>query len=499
MSRRNGEGAVPPGLFRPPAATIVGFSESSAPSRTLLANLRRADCQFDGPIHLVNPARAARGEDGYLASARDIAGPLGFVHVMLTGETAVSAVQELRGDITAVAVYGGGFADVGREDLEQELANWSAQNPTGRRVPLLGPQSMGVYRFGADTQFCGITGPAPATARPGPIAFVSQSGALVGAFLRAAWCKGLGVGCAVSIGNGRGFSFADAAVAALAEEEITVVCVYVEGVARLADLAAVGRYAARQGKVVLLAVGGESAGGRSLAQSHTGSLATDSAVIRGVARQYGIVQVNSVEELLWGAQAIERAGPAILDRGRGDDVALFGLTGGGVILVADALGRRGVPLPPPSPGVARAIGRVVGPGRLLNPFDGGAAALTQGASLTALTSAYAGDPRYRIVACVAGMGLPPPTPNHVHLYDALAAACARSGKTGVLVSPLPDITSGAWDAEGLVVARGIEEGAIKIRVLREVARLGAAVGRQAGAAAASGAGSVDGAASRRTA
>ena len=60
MSRRNGEGAVPPGLFRPPAATIVGFSESSAPSRTLLANLRRADCQFDGPIHLVNPARAAR-------------------------------------------------------------------------------------------------------------------------------------------------------------------------------------------------------------------------------------------------------------------------------------------------------------------------------------------------------------------------------------------------------------------------------------------------------
>ena len=468
-------------LFRPPAATIIGFSESSAPSRTLLANLRRDDCRFDGPVHLVNPARAARGDDGYLASTRDIAGPLGFVHVMLTGETAVKAVRELTGDITAVAVYGGGFADAGRDDLEQELARWSADNPTGQRVPVLGPQSMGVYRFGSDTRFCGITGPVPATARPGRVAFVSQSGALVGAFLRAAWCKGLGIGCAVSIGNGRGFSFAEAVVAALAEEEITTVCVYVEGVSQLADLATVGRFAARQGKVVLLAVGGESAGGRLLAQSHTGTLATGSALVRGVARQYGIVQVANVEELLWGAEAIDRAGPAIVDRGRGDGVALFGLTGGGVILVADALERRGVRLPQPTPRGARAIAAVAGRGRILNPLDGGAAALAQGASLTALSSAYADDPQFRVVACVAGMGLPPPTPNHVHLYEALAAATARSGKAGVLVSPLPDVTSGAWDMDGLVVARGIEEGAVKIGVLHEVARLGSAVGRRAAA------------------
>lgn len=467
-----------PSLFRPPAATIVGYSESSAPSRTLLAHLRRDECRFAGPVHLVNPSRAARGEEGYVASVRDIRGPLGFVYVMLTGTTAVRAVHELTGDISAVAVYGGGFGDAGRDDLEQELASWSAHNPSGRRIPVLGPQSMGVYRFGRDSGFCGITGPAPAVARPGSVAFVSQSGALVGAFLRAAWCRGLGVGCAVSIGNGRCFTFADAALAALAEDEISTVCVYVEGVSRLADLATVGRYAARQGKVVLLAVGGESAGGRSLAQSHTGTLATESRLVRGVAQQYGIVQVANVEELLWGAEAIDRAGPRILDRGPGADVALFGLTGGGVILVADALERNGVTLPPPSRRGAAAITRIAGPGRTLNPFDGGAAALAERASLTTLTSAYAADRRYRVVACVAGMGLPPPTPNHVHLYEALAEATAQNGKVGVLVSPLPDVASGQWDMDGVVVARGTQEGAVKIRVLRDVARLGAAVGRR---------------------
>jgi acyl-CoA synthetase (NDP forming) len=486
-SRRGDHHALSPagpatGFLRPPAETIIGFSESSGPSRTLLGNLQREDCRFAGPVHLVNPARAARGEAGYVGSARDIAGPLGFVHVLLSGQTALAALRELDGDICAVAVYGGGFGDVGRDDLERELASWSADNRTGRRIPVLGPQSMGIYRFGRGVRFCGITGPAPEQARPGGVAFVSQSGALVGAFLRAAWCRGLGVGCAISIGNGRSFSFADAALAALAEDEITTVCIYVEGVTHLGDLATVGRYAARQGKVVLLAVGGESAGGRALAQSHTGTLATESRLVQGVARQYGIAMVANVEELLWGAEAIDQAGPAILEPGGGSGVALFGLTGGGVILVADALERNGVDLPQPTLRGARAIARVAGSGRTLNPLDGGAAAIGQAGSLTALTSAYAGDRRYRVVACVAGMGLPPPTPNHAHLYSALADAAARHGKAGVLVSPLPDGSSGAWDLPGLVVARGINEGAVKIRVLRDIARLGAAVGRRPAAA-----------------
>lgn len=457
------------GIFRPPAVTIVGFSEASPTCLNLWDHLHRDECKFTGPIHRINPTRAARGERGYVAAAADVDGPLGFVFIMLNGETAVRALRNLTGDITAVAVYGGGFADVGRDDLEQEIADWSAEHA----VPVLGPQSAGVYRFTADIAFCGITGPAPAPAKSGSAAFVSQSGALVGAFLRAAWCKGLGVGCVVSIGNGRGFSFADAATAALAEDDITAVCIYVEGVSRLADLAAVGKEAARRNKIVLLAVGGESAGGQSLAQSHTGALATDSAIVRGVARQYGIVQVANIEELLWAAQAIDRIGThRLLDAGP-NEVALFGLTGGGVIQLADRLERHGIRLVPPTEKVADTLRGLVGD-HPLNPLDGGALALVQGDSHATLTNAFARDPQYRFLVCVAGMGLPPPTSNHTHLYDALSTAVSRSGKVGVLISPLPDITSGDWDMEGLVVARGIEEGALKVRVLRDVARLGSA-------------------------
>jgi acyl-CoA synthetase (NDP forming) len=465
------------GFLSPPAETIIGFSEDSGPGAQLLRNLTRDDCRFAGPVHLVNPRRAASGDTRFLRSAAEVSGPLGFVHVLLSGEAALQTVRQLTGEISAVAVYGGGFGDAGRDDLEQELANWAAQNATGRPVTVLGPQSMGVYRNTGSTQFCGITGPTPEKAKPGPVAFISQSGALVGAFLRAAWSRGVGVGCTISIGNARGFSFADAAIAALAEDDISVVCMYLEGVSRLADLAAVGKVAARSGKLVLLAVGGESAGGRSLAQSHTGTLATESRLVSGVARQYGIIQVANVEELLWGAEGIGQAGPAILAGGKASGVALIGLTGGGVILAADSLERNGVSLPQPTARGVRAISAVVGNLPVLNPVDGGALALGLADSHTALTRAYAEDPRYKIVVCVAGMGLPPPTPNHVHLYDALADAIARTGKVGVLVSPLPDAANGAWGMDGLVIARGLQEGAVKIRVLQDVVRLGAPAGR----------------------
>jgi acyl-CoA synthetase (NDP forming) len=245
---------------------------------------------------------------------------------------------------------------------------------------------------------------------------------------------------------------------------------YLEGVARLRDLADVGELAAHLGKIVVLAVGGQSADGSVLATSHTGALATEHRVVSGVARQFGIIPAVDVEELVWAAEAICRAGARLCVPHHRSDVALIGLTGGGVILAADALARSGIPLEQPTARGAARIRRVVGQKEILNPVDGGALALTLADSHGALVDAYVDDPRYQIVACVAGMGLPPPTPSHIHLYDALAAGTARTGKIGVLVSPLPDAANGLWDMPSLVTARSMHEGAVKIRVLRDVLR-----------------------------
>jgi acyl-CoA synthetase (NDP forming) len=71
-------------------------------------------------------------------------------------------------------VVSGGFAEVGRRDLEEELV--SVARKYGVRV--LGPNCVGVYNAfnGLDAMFL----PAEKAAKPppGPVVFLSQSGAV---------------------------------------------------------------------------------------------------------------------------------------------------------------------------------------------------------------------------------------------------------------------------------------------------------------------------------
>jgi acyl-CoA synthetase (NDP forming) len=85
-------------------------------------------------------------------------------------------------------VVSGGFAEVGRRDLEEELV--SVARKYGVRV--LGPNCVGVYNAfnGLDTMFL----PAEKVARPGPQAprpFLAKAAAE----------EGVGVGIAVNFGN----------------------------------------------------------------------------------------------------------------------------------------------------------------------------------------------------------------------------------------------------------------------------------------------------------
>jgi acyl-CoA synthetase (NDP forming) len=453
--------------IRPQAVTIVGASPESAPTQQLIANLRRPDCRFAGRINLVNERRACAGEPGYVASMSDVDGPLGLVYVMLSGEAALAAVESISRAADGVVVYGGGFADAGRGDLESRLAAWGVHDPvgsSGRSPSVLGPQSVGVYLAAAD--FFGLTAPVPGESRGGAVAIVSQSGALIGAFMRTAFSRGVGISHAVALGNGFATGAEDVCTALLAEDDVEVLCVYLERTEPLSQILAIGATAARSGKTVLLAVGGLSEAGSAVAQSHTGALASDRRLIEGVARQGRVILVRDFEELLWGAEAVQAAPSVPL----ADEVAVVGLTGGGVILVADALEAEGVRLRPPSPRHARALRRRIPAPRSLNPLDGGAGNLGNRAVTAELLHYYATDPRYGIIVCVAGMGLPPPTDQHAELYRIFEREVSAAGKLGVLASVLPDSANGAWSAPGIGAVRGNHEAAVKVRLLRDWAR-----------------------------
>jgi acyl-CoA synthetase (NDP forming) len=119
--------------------------------------------------------------------------------VVATPANTVPQVVEEAGQAGArvVVVVSGGFAEVGRRDLEEELV--SVAKKYGVRVH--GPNCVGVYNAfnGLDTMFL----PAEKAARPppGPVAFLNQSGAVTTAVLDWAAEEGVGVGIAVNFGN----------------------------------------------------------------------------------------------------------------------------------------------------------------------------------------------------------------------------------------------------------------------------------------------------------
>lgn len=450
--------------LRPSAVTIVGYSPDSAGSTNLLQRLRRNG--FTGPVHLINRRRAERGESGFLPSARAVRGDLGMVYVLLEGPAAVQVVQDLPRRPAGVVIFGAGFTESGRPDLEAELVTWANGAFDGSPVPVYGPQSMGI--FSTANGFFGTNAILPERIEQGEVAIVTQSGSLLCTISRTASARNLGLSRAIAVGNGRVTSAFDAAAALLGEADVSVVVVYAEAVPELALLRNLGQVARVEQKPVLLCLGGVSLAGRAAAYSHTGAMATEERVVGAVARHSGLITVRSPEELIWGAEAlIDNA----LRTPEGTGVALIGFTGGGVIVVADELARHGIDLTVPSTDTVDRIRLAVdGHNTTWNPVDGGPA-LGRPGGVSEITRAYVADPGFGVYLGLAGGGLPPPTRVHELQVEAFAQAVLDGGALGVVGSYVPDESTGAWKIAGLTTARGGNELAAKARILRDWSRL----------------------------
>src|SRR5262249_2382234 len=164
-------------------------------------------------------------------------------------------------------------------------------------VRLCGPNTLGVLN--PDARFCGsFSGAllrAPTTG--GEIAYLSQSGALGGAFMSRLWEGGIGVCRFVSVGNQADLDLADYADALVDDPAVRVLALFVEGGADGRRLVrAVGR-ARDAGKPVVAYKAGRSQEGQSAIRSHTGALAGDDVVWSAALREAGALRVGEIQEL----------------------------------------------------------------------------------------------------------------------------------------------------------------------------------------------------------
>lgn len=173
---------------------------------------------------------------------------------------------------------------------------------------LLGPNTQGLANFsnGALATFATLLGEvAPAD---GPVAVISQSGAMSMvpyAHLRA---EGIGVRYSVATGNECDLNVADFTEAVLRDPEVRLILLYMESLPAPATLARAAALARSRQVPVLALKAGVSPQGLQAAQSHTGAIATEDKALDAWFRQHGILRVPDARSLVMGAQLLLRCG-----------------------------------------------------------------------------------------------------------------------------------------------------------------------------------------------
>lgn len=347
-------------LFAPRSVAVIGASaRAGSVGAIVLRNLREAG--FHGPVWPVNP-RHQGALDGLecwpdvasLPQAPDLA-------VLCTpAATVPGLIGELgRKGTRAAIVLAAGLRQAlqpGGPTLEQAMLE--AARPHLLRI--LGPNCIGalVPGIGLNASF------APGQALPGPLAFVTQSGALATAMLD--WANGRGIGFShfISLGDSADVDFGDVLDWLGSDGATRAILMYVESIRGARKFMSAARAAARN-KPVLLVKAGRAAAGARAASSHTGALAGSDAVFDAAVRRAGMLRVDSLEALFDAAETLARPRPW-----RGERLAILTNGGGAGVLACDALELGGGQLAQLSPATLQALDAVLPDGwPRANPVD----------------------------------------------------------------------------------------------------------------------------------
>lgn len=252
---------------------------------------------FDGDIYPINPtSEVVQGLPAYgrLAHVDDTPD---LAVIALPAREAVAAVADCaaKGVGTAV-VMTSGFAEVGGFGAELQQEMMEIAHAVGMRI--VGPNSQGIANFGMGVIASFATMFTSTVPQDGPVAIVSQSGAMSVipyAILRE---RGIGVRYAHATGNEADLTIADFTRAAVADPDIKLVLLYFESINDAEGFEAAARIAADRGIPIVAVKAGRTAAGQTAATSHTGALAVPDRVINAFLESCRIWRAQDVRGLV---------------------------------------------------------------------------------------------------------------------------------------------------------------------------------------------------------
>ncbi|HUB26281.1 MAG TPA: CoA-binding protein, partial [Tepidisphaeraceae bacterium] len=277
-------------IFQPRTIAVIGATENAGSvGRTVLWNLIASP--FGGTVYPINPKRSS------------VLGIKAYPNIAAVSErvdlavvvTPAATVPEIIGQCAAAGVKGAivisaGFRELGPEGfaLEKRVLDQARRGP----MRIIGPNCLGVMNplTGLNATF------AKGIARPGNVAFISQSGALMTAILDWSLGEMVGFSAFVSTGSMLDVNWGDLINYFGDDPRTRSILIYMESIGDARSFLSAAREVSLSKPIIVIKAGRSEAAAKAAA-SHTGSLTGSDEVLDAAFRRCGVLRVASIADL----------------------------------------------------------------------------------------------------------------------------------------------------------------------------------------------------------
>src|SRR5581483_11685697 len=336
-------------IFKPRSVAVIGATErQGSVGRTVFSNL--LSTPFGGTVYAVNPQRSdVLGTKSY-PNVAAVPERVELAVIVTPAATVPGIIAEcVAEDVRGAIVISAGFKEHGEQG--KELERQIKEQLRGSHLRLIGPNCLGIMNplTGLNATF------AQGGARPGTVAFISQSGALCTSILDWSARELVGYSAFVSVGSMLDVGWGDLIDYLGDDPRTNSIVIYMESVGDARSFLSAAREVSLTKPIIVIKAGRTEAAATAAA-SHTGSLTGSDEVLEAAFRRSGVLRVSGIADLFYMAEILAKQ-----PRPRGPRLTIVTNAGGPGVLATDALIAFGGQLASLSPESTDALNKLLPP------------------------------------------------------------------------------------------------------------------------------------------
>ncbi len=268
-------------FFNPKSVAVIGASSTKGKiGYEILSNIIKSNVK----VYPVNPNRKEILGKKCYASIDEIPDVVELAVIAIDAERCVEEIEKCgRKGVKAAVIISGGFKEIGKTELQEKLMEKARKYG----VRIIGPNCIGV--FNGSNKFNTFFQKNMDLPDKGKVAILTQSGTFGIALLEKFANENIGVSKFVSYGNKADVDEVELLHYLENDDETEIIAIYAEEIKR-------EFFETESKKAIVILKSGRSKLGQEAASLHTGAMATNYEIFKGVCKQRNIMLAEDFEE-----------------------------------------------------------------------------------------------------------------------------------------------------------------------------------------------------------